>query len=207
LYAGKNDQKQKVKPIRGAEKSAPRSFNLRSEMFESFLSPGVWLTALIIFGLRGLDVGLDTLRLLFVVRGRKGIAWVLGFFQAMVFVIAITTVLSNLDNPLNIIGYAAGFATGNVVGMIIEEKLAVGHIHLEVVSPGFGGALSQSLREAGYGVTEISARGRDGMVSILSVSVFRKDVSQVQKLIAEKDPRAFITSEDMRPLRRGFWGV
>jgi uncharacterized protein YebE (UPF0316 family) len=175
-------------------------------MFEFVLSPSAWLTALLIFSLRGIDVGLDTLRLLFVVRGRKAVAWVLGFFQAMVFVIAITSVLSNLDNPLNIIGYAAGFATGNVLGMIIEEKLAVGHIHLEVVSPGFGGALSQCLREAGFGVTEIPARGKDGMVSILSVSVYRRDVAEVQKIIAEKDPSAFITSEDMRPLRRGFWG-
>ncbi|MFO7586142.1 MAG: DUF5698 domain-containing protein [Anaerolineales bacterium] len=175
-------------------------------MFEFVLSPAAWLTALIIFSLRGIDVGLDTLRLLFVVRGRKAVAWVLGFFQAMVFVVAITSVLSNLDNPLNIIGYAAGFATGNVVGMIIEEKLAVGHIHLEVVSSGFGGALSQCLREAGFGVTEIPARGKDGMVSILSVSVNRRDVAEVQKIITEKDPRAFITSEDMRPLRRGFWG-
>jgi uncharacterized protein YebE (UPF0316 family) len=55
-------------------------------------------------------------------------------------------------------------------------------------------------------VTEIPARGKDGMVSILSVSVYRRDVAEVQKIIAEKDPSAFITSEDMRPLRRGFWG-
>jgi uncharacterized protein YebE (UPF0316 family) len=175
-------------------------------MFDIVLSPAAWMTALLIFTLRGIDVGLDTLRLLFVVRGRKAIAWVLGFFQAMVFVVAITSVLSNLDNPLNIIGYAAGFATGNVLGMIIEEKLAVGHINLEVVSPGFGGALSQALRVAGFGVTEISARGKDGMVSILSVSVYRRDVAEVQKLIAKTDPRAFVTSEDVRPLRRGFWG-
>ncbi len=176
-------------------------------MFDFLLSPQAWLTALFLFALRGVDVGLDTLRILFVIRGKKSIAWVLGFFQGLVFVIAITSVLSNLDNPLNMIGYSAGFATGNVVGMMIEEKLAVGHIHLEVVSPGFGGAISQTLRDAGFGVTEIPARGRDGMVSILSVSVLRKDVTTAQKLIMEKDPRAFITSEDVRPLRHGFWGV
>lgn len=174
-------------------------------MFEVFLSPAAWLGALSIFGLRVVDMSLDTLRMLFVVRGRKLIAWFLGFFQSVVFVIAITSVLSNLDNPLNVIGYAAGFASGNVIGMLIEEKLAIGHIHLRIISPSLGVALSQVLREAGYGVTEIAARGKDGMVSMLSVSVLRKDVSHVQKIVYEKDPEAFVTSEDVRPLRRGFW--
>ena len=64
---------------------------------------------------------LDTLRVLMVMRGKKGTAWILGFFQSVIFVLAITRCSSNLDNPLNMIGYAAGFATGNVVGMLIEE--------------------------------------------------------------------------------------
>ena len=174
-------------------------------MFEVFLSPAAWLGALSIFGLRVVDMSLDTLRMLFVVRGRKLIAWFLGFFQSVVFVIAICWVLNNLDNPLNVIGYAAGFASGNVIGMLIEEKLAIGHIHLRIISPRLGVSLSQILRESGYGVTEIAARGKDGMVSMLSVSVLRKDVSHVQKIVYEKDPEAFVTSEDVRPLRRGFW--
>jgi uncharacterized protein YebE (UPF0316 family) len=173
--------------------------------FEVFLSPAAWLGALAIFGLRVVDMSFDTLRMLFVVRGRKWIAWVLGFLQSVVFVIAITSVLSNLDNPLNVIGYAAGFATGNVVGMLIEERLAIGHIHLQIVSPRRGAALSQALREAGFGVTEIPARGRDGMVSMLSVSVLRKDVARVEALVHANDAEAFMTSEDVRPLRRGFW--
>ena len=73
-------------------------------------------------------MSLDTLRMLFVVRGRKGIAWTLGFFEAGIYIVAITRVLSNLDNPLTILGYAASFATGNVVGILIEERLTIGHI-------------------------------------------------------------------------------
>jgi uncharacterized protein YebE (UPF0316 family) len=169
------------------------------------LSPAAWLGALTIFTMRVGDMSMDTLRVLFVMRGKKGIAWVLGFFQSVIYVLAITSVLSQLDNPLNVIGYAAGFATGNVIGMLIEEKLAIGHIHLQIVSPRLGAALSQILRQAGFGVTEIPARGRDGMVSMLSVSVLRKDVNRVQKIVYETDPEAFITSEDVRPLNRGFW--
>ncbi len=174
-------------------------------MFTFLLSPSAWLGALVIFALRVSDMSLDTLRMLFVVRGRKGIAWALGFCQSVIYIIAITNVLSHLSNPLNILGYAAGFATGNVVGMLIEERLAIGHIHLQIVSPRRGVVLAQTLREAGFGVTEIPARGRDGMVHMLSVSVLRKDVARAEQVVHETDPECFVTSEDVRPLRHGFW--
>jgi uncharacterized protein YebE (UPF0316 family) len=174
-------------------------------MLEMLLSPTAWLGALGIFALRVSDMTCDTLRVLFVVRGRKGIAWVLGFIQAAIFVIAITSVLKNLNNPVTIIGYAAGFATGNVLGMWIEERLAIGHVKVSIVSQRLGAATSQALREAGFGVTEIPARGKDGMVSMLSVSVLRKDVARVEQVVRGTDPEAFVIAEDVRPLRRGFW--
>lgn len=171
-----------------------------------FLLPSQpWLSALMIFGLRVIDMTLDTLRVLVVMRGKKKIAWVLGFFQASVFVVAIGTVLRNLDNPLNIIGYAAGFATGNVVGMFIEEKLAIGHTMISIVSPRRGSAIADNLRNNGYAVTEIAARGKDGMVTLLNCNVLRRSVSAVRSLVNDIDQEAFITVEDVRPIRRGFW--
>lgn len=172
---------------------------------EVFLSPQAWLGAGLIFLLRVSDMTLDTLRVLVVMRGRKATAWVLGFFQAGIFVLAISSVLSDLNNPLNVIGYASGFATGNVVGMLIEERLAIGHIHLNIVSSRLGSAITDLLREQGYAVTEIPARGKDGMVSLLNVSVLRRNVDKVHRLVNQIDPDAFITSEDVRPVRRGFW--
>ena len=172
---------------------------------ESFLSMQSWQTALMIFGLRVIDMTLDTLRVLVVMRGKKKIAWVLGFFQATVFVIAIGSVLSNLDNPLNVIGYAAGFATGNVIGMLIEEKLAIGHTMVSIVSSRRGTEIAEKLRKNGYAVTEIAARGKDGMVTLLNVNVLRKNISAVRQLVNDSDAEAFITSEDIRPIRRGFW--
>lgn len=169
------------------------------------LSPQSWLMAALIFSLRVLDMSLDTLRVLFVMRGRKKIAWVLGFFQSAIFVTAISTVLSNLDNPLNIIGYAAGFATGNVVGMTIEERLAIGHTSINIISSRLGSAITENLRKNGYAVTEIPARGKDGMVTMLNVLVLRKNVEKARKLVDEIDEDAFITIEDVRPVRRGFW--
>jgi len=172
---------------------------------EIVLSSQAWLGAGLIFLLRVSDMTLDTLRVLVVMRGRKAIAWILGFLQAGIFVLAISSVLEHLDNPINIVGYAAGFATGNVVGMLIEERLAIGHILLSVVSPRRGSSIAEYLREQGYAVTEIPARGKDGMVSLLYCNVLRRNVEQVKKLVNEMDPDAFITSEDVRPVRRGFW--
>jgi uncharacterized protein YebE (UPF0316 family) len=163
------------------------------------------LVALGIFALRVGDMSLDTIRVLFVVRGRKKLAWILGFLQSLIFVIAISSVLTNLKNPLSILGYAAGFATGNVVGMLIEERLAIGFIQLTIVSPKRGSAVAEMLRQHGYAVTELSGRGLSGMVSILNVSVMRKQLVEVEMLIREADPEAFVTVEEVRPLRRGFW--
>lgn len=172
---------------------------------EVFLSPEAWLSAGLIFSLRLSDMSLDTLRVLFVMRGQKAIAWVLGFFQATIFVLALTSVLRDLSNPLNVIGYAAGFATGNVLGMVIEDWLAIGFTHLRVISSRRGPAIAERLREEGYAVTEIPARGKDGMVSVLNCSVKRKNVEKVRQMVNQVDVDAFITREDIRPVRRGFW--
>ena len=169
------------------------------------LSSQAWLGAGLIFILRVMDMSLDTLRVLFVMRGRKGVAWALGFCQALIFVVAISSVLSNLDNPLNILGYAAGFATGNVIGMLIEERLAVGHIQVSIVSPRWGAAITEKMRSEGFAVTEIPARGKDGVVTLLSCSVLRRNVNKVHEIVNQIDPTAFITAEDVRPVRRGFW--
>jgi uncharacterized protein YebE (UPF0316 family) len=172
---------------------------------ENILTLSAWLSAGVIFLLRVSDMTMDTLRVLVVMRGKKGIAWVLGFFQALIFVLAIGSVLSNLDNPLNILGYAAGFATGNVVGMLIEERLAIGHVQLSIVSSRRGSAIADKMRVEGYAITEIPARGKDGVVSLLNCSVLRKNIDRVQRIVNKVDESAFITVEDVRPVRRGFW--
>lgn len=172
---------------------------------EWLLDPNAWLIALGIFALRVVDMAFDTLRVLFVVRGRKALAWILGFLQSLVFIIAIGQVLTGQLKPLSVLGYAAGFATGNVVGMLIEERLAIGHILLTIISSTRGAAIADSLRGAGYGVTEIAGRGKDGTVTVLHVSVQRKRVDAVETVVLESDPAAFITAEDVRPRWRGFW--
>jgi uncharacterized protein YebE (UPF0316 family) len=169
------------------------------------LAPAGLLIALWIFALRVGDMTLDTIRVLFVMRGRRLLAWILGFMQALIFVVAISSVLANLDNPLNVIGYAAGFATGVVIGMIIEDRLAIGHIHFTIISSVRGAVIAEMLRESGFAVTEIPARGKNGTVSVLHCDVTRRDMDNVETVVLENDPEAFMTAEDVRPVRRGFW--
>jgi uncharacterized protein YebE (UPF0316 family) len=163
--------------------------------------------ALTLFCLRLVDVTLYTLRLMMVVRGRKALAWTFGFFQAFTFVVAISAVLSDLGNWGKILGYSAGFATGVVVGMWLEGRLAIGHTHLRVVSPSRGAELSSRLRQTGFAVTEIPARGKDGSVALLMCSVARRKAPEFERVIKEVDPDAFVTAEEVRSVRRGYWGM
>ena len=174
-------------------------------MQELLLTFPAWAFALTIFVLRVIDMSLGTLRFLVSMRGKKLASWWLGFFQSIIFVLAITSVLSSLDNILNIISYAAGYATGGVLGIWIEGKVAIGYVRVQVVSSLRGAELAEKLRAGGFAVTEVSARGKDGMVSLLNVAVLRKRVLLAADIIREVDEEAFVTTEEMRAVRRGFW--
>lgn len=164
-----------------------------------------WLFAFVIFAVRVLNVALDTVRMLTLVRGMRGATWILGFLQTFLFVLALGSVINDLDNPLNIIAYSVGFATGSVIGMMIEKRLAFGYINITIVSPKHGPEIARRLRAEGHAVTEIPARGKDGMVEILECSVQRKFAQDVQDLVQEIDSTAFITSRDIQRIWRGFW--
>ena len=164
-----------------------------------------WIFALVIFFLRVLNIGLDTVRMLTLVRGLRGLTWVLGFFQTIVFVLALGSVINDLDNPLNILAYSTGYATGNVIGMMIEKRLAFGYINITIISSKHGEEIAERLRADGHAVTEIPARGKDGTVEILECSSQRKFAQDVQNLVRGIDESAFITSRDIQRVRRGFW--
>jgi len=173
---------------------------------EALFASNVWIGALLVFLLRVANMSLDTIRVRMVVRDRKGWAWIMGFIQTVIFIIVLTTVIQDFDNILNIVAYAGGFATGNVVGMWIEERMGLGYTHLRIISTTSGEVIAEKLREAGFAVTEISGRGRDGTVTLLTVSVRRKNKKKVSDIVEKVDEDAFITAEDLRPVRRGYWG-
>lgn len=170
-----------------------------------FLSTSAWLVAIGIFAARTVNIALDTLRFMFTLRGKRWISWILGFIQSVLFVIIIGSVLTNLDNPLNIIGYAAGFATGNVIGMAIEKRLALGYIHFNIISRNHSTEIADALRADGFGVTEIPARGKESNFMLIDCRVRRKQAEAVEALTLQVDPEAFITTEEVTPMRSGIW--
>jgi len=174
-------------------------------MFTFHLTTQSVLIALLIFIVRVISTSLDTLRVILTLRSSKFWVWMLGFFNSAIWVLTFAFVLADIDNIVNVIVYAAGFATGNVVGMWIEDKLAIGFSEIRVISPNWGAAILEVLRENNYAVTEIPGRGKDGMVSVITSSVRRNQVQEFEKLVIEVDQEAFITTEDVVAVQRGFW--
>ncbi len=163
-----------------------------------------WLVAVVILALQTGNITLDTVRTLSVARGRRTISWLTGFGQSLLFVLAIASVLQNLQQPWNLLAYAAGFATGNVVGITIENRMAPGHSLLRIISRSRGPAVVQALRDAGWGVTELSGLGQDGTVSVLLCHVARREVGLVRQAVTSMDAEAFITAEDVRQIAGGW---
>ena len=161
---------------------------------------------LFVFAMRVTDMSLDTLRMLFVMRGRKLFAGMLGAVQAAVFILAVGTALKGPLNFWTVTGYAAGFGTGVIVGMLAEERLAMGYMMFRVYSPTHGAEIARKLREAGYAVTDFVAHGRDGRITVVNSVVSRKDAQSVQAIIEGVDPQAFITVDEERSLRHGYFG-
>lgn len=161
--------------------------------------------ALLIFVLRVTDMSLDTVRLLFVMRGRKVLAGLIGATQAAVFIVAVSKVLTGPLSIWTVIGYAAGFGVGVVLGIIVEERLALGFAMVRVYSPEHGKAIAARLRESGHAVTEFVARGRTGMITVVNCVVSRRDVGTVRALIDEVDPNAFVTMDQVSMLDRGYF--
>ena len=159
--------------------------------------------ALLIFVLRIFDVSLDTMRVIFAIRGKRTIAGLLGFAQALIWIFAVGNAIRHLDSVLHILGYAGGYAFGTWVGITIEQAIAYGVATIRVVSTKTGVEIAEALRAKGYGVTEFPGFGRDGAVEIINSVVQRGQVDDVLAMIIERDPDAFVTVEEPKLLRGG----
>lgn len=162
------------------------------------------LAGLFVFAMRLTDMSLDTLRLLFVMRGRKVLAGLIGALQATVFILAVSAVLSGPLNVFTVAGYALGFGTGVIVGMLAEERLAIGYSYVRIYSP-HGKAIADALRAAGHAVTEFSARGKDGLLTVVNCVVARRHAAHVRAIAEQVDANAFITIDEARALQRGYF--
>lgn len=161
------------------------------------LTLSMFLGALGIFFLRILDVSVGTLRIGMLVRGRRGTAAVLSFFESLIWLIAAAGVLSSLSHPIQFVAYAGGYAAGTLLGATIESWLAVGKLVMRIIAPVSAPDLQGPLREAGYYVTAVNASGRDGEVKLLFSVIPRKKAKKVLSLIESVYPKAFVTMEEV----------
>ncbi len=156
------------------------------------------LLPIMIFLMRITDVSIGTIRIIFVTRGNRLVAPILGFFEVLVWIIAISNIIQHLDNWICYVAYAGGFATGNYVGMLIEEKLAIGVCLIRVIAQKEIAVLTSVLNEKGYSTTTLDARGKFDNVNVIFLIVKRKDAGNAISLIKEYNPKAFYTIEDIR---------
>jgi uncharacterized protein YebE (UPF0316 family) len=159
----------------------------------------------LIFLSRLFDVTVGTLRIIMVSKGQKSWAPVLGFFEVLIWLIAISKIFQNLDNWLCYVTYAGGFATGNYIGLILEEKLAVGIVKIQIITRKKANKLIKNLVAAGYGITHHEAEGSNETVSIIYSIINRSEVQTVEEIVKTTNPKAFYSVEDVKSVNKGIF--
>jgi uncharacterized protein YebE (UPF0316 family) len=160
---------------------------------------------LIIFIARIFDVSLGTLRIIFLSRGRRTLAPIFGFFEVLIWIIVIAQIVRNVTNIVGYLAYAAGFAAGNYIGMMIEEKLAIGMLSVRVIMAQNGQELVHQLHVAGYGATSLEAEGAIGHVTMVYTIIKRKNLGRVVGIIKGLNPKAFFSVEEIRLANEGIF--
>jgi len=159
--------------------------------------PEYWLPVLI-FIARICDVSLGTVRIIFVSRGMRLRAALLGFVEILIWILIIAHLIQHLDNWFNFVAYAGGFAVGTYLGVTIENKLKVGTVLIRVITNMDPGDLVKRLREAGFMITRVEGRGGEGPVEIIFMVVRRKRWEEAVQIIESFDINAFYSIEDVK---------
>jgi len=165
----------------------------------------ILLEALLIFALRVLGIALSTIATLMTVQGRKFYATAAGFVSTLVYVLAIGKVVANLSNVWNILAYCIGFAVGTLIGMMWDQRLALGFAEVRFICTNSSDALAEALRDAGFGVTELYGHGRENYVGIVEAIVPRKNVDEILRVARAVDENAIVTVTEARTVQRAYW--
>ena len=160
---------------------------------------------LLVFFARVIDVTLGTLRIIFISRGKKYIAPLLGFVEVFIWIAVVAQIVRGVNDLITYFAYAAGFAAGNFVGMYIEDRLAIGTQVIRIIVPERAEDLTTNLSAAGYGITRVEGMGANGPVKLIYTVVKRKDISIVLSLIHQTHPHAFLSIEDVRSAQEGIF--
>lgn len=153
---------------------------------------------LLIFFARICDVSISTIRIIFVMSGKRNIAPILGFFEALIWLLAIGQIISNIDNALSYVAYATGFAVGTFVGMYIEERLAIGRVVLRLITKEPVHELLAFLTDNDYRFSIIDAQGKTGKVNVVFLVLKRENLKHLTEAVNTYHPNAFYTIEGVK---------
>lgn len=156
----------------------------------------IWILGIIVFFARVVDVSVGTLRTISIVQGRTKLAFFLAFIETTVWLLVLSAVLPQvMHTPLLGVFYAFGFATGNVVGILVEKRLAMGYINFRIITGKNAKQITETLREKGFAVTNFEGEGKDGKVTEIYVASDRKHLPMLVKIVKEIEPDAFYIAE------------
>jgi uncharacterized protein YebE (UPF0316 family) len=159
------------------------------------------LGAVLIMCMRICDVTFGTFRILLVSQGKKYHAGIAGFFEVLIWIFAMRYIVQHMDQNINLFGYALGYALGNILGITLEQRVALGYSQINIISRHHTDVIADKLRMAKFGVTILPAEGSAGGVSILIVIIKRKFLKDLMKIVESTDKHAFITVQQSQPFR------
>ncbi|NMC58195.1 MAG: DUF2179 domain-containing protein [Candidatus Methanofastidiosa archaeon] len=157
-----------------------------------------WILPILIFLARVVDVSLGTMRIIFVSKNLKKLAPIVGFFEVFIWINVIGQVMQNVNSIIHYVAYAAGFAAGNYVGIVIEERIAVGHVIARIITKEDTEDIIKYLKSEKCGVTIVDAQGKKGGVKILLTVVKRKKLDEIYEAVDKFVPDSFVSIEDVK---------
>lgn len=163
----------------------------QSPLFIWFVLP------LLIFLARIVDVSLQTIRIVAISRGIRWLAPLVGFFEVLIWIVAISQIMKRASSPMAYIGYAAGFAAGTAIGQFIERRLSLGMVLVRFITPTSSQEFRRRLRELKFGFTHVPAQGAEGPVELVFTVIRRQHLQQLRQLAREKLPDAFYSVEEV----------
>lgn len=155
----------------------------------------IYITALLIFFARILDVSIGTIKLIFISKGYRKLATILAMFEITIWLIAIRQIMLQLSSPWAFAGYTLGFTAGTYIGMIIEEKISIGKVVIRIITKKDASGLIKTLNKEKYRTTEIQAKGE---VNVIISVIERKNIQKVADIIKKFNPAAFFSIEDVK---------
>ena len=167
----------------------------------SIINSNLWtwvILPILIFVARIIDVSLGTIRVIFISKGIKSFASLIGFFEVLIWLLAIRQIFNNLSNPLTYLAYGGGFATGTFIGILIEEKISIGKSIIKIITHKGYSSLIKNLKKSGYGLTVLNGEGNRGKVKVIFIVLKRSQVEEILEMIKKYSPNAFYSIEDVR---------